>query len=205
MNKEKLIQKFVENNIPINKWDKTELDQLQKLLKKEIKIPHENFKIDDDDNETVFKDWRDYIVKGNFFLGGWINIDFKCEKDNQAVWVVTEIGKPEPKHIEGTKLEKDDDVGAIELDNGIMLEHEILFELLSNMKPKTKIKFLFQRFNKKSPTYNKEGFLTGKEHYCIMESQSFDDRIEMMKNKFKITDKSNVEKKLKEWKRSLFV
>jgi hypothetical protein len=41
--------------------------------------------------------------------------------------------------------------------------------------------------------------------FCILETQSFDDRIEMMKNKFKITDKSNVEKKLKEWKRSLFV
>jgi hypothetical protein len=200
MNKEKLIQKFVENNIPINKWDKKELDQLEKLLKKEIKGPHEYIKFD----TNLTAEW-DHKGNLNFFLGGWINIDFKTEKENQSVWIVTEIGKPEPKHIEGTKLKKDDEVGAIEIDGGYMYEHTILFELLSNMKPKSKIKFLFQRFNKKSPTYNEEGFLTGKQCYCTLETQSFDDRIEMMKNKFKITDELNVEKKLKEWKGSLFV
>ena len=49
---DKLIYKFVESNISIDKWDKTELDLLQKLLKKEIKNPHENFKFDD--NEKAY-------------------------------------------------------------------------------------------------------------------------------------------------------
>ncbi len=38
MNKEKLIQKFVENNIPINKWDKKELTESKQSLQRRTHI-----------------------------------------------------------------------------------------------------------------------------------------------------------------------
>ena len=204
MDKDSLIKKFINTDVKINKWDKKELDLLQSFLKNEIRIPHENLEFND--NDAVFKDWRNYITKENFFLGGWINIDFKIDKNSGGVWTVNKIGKPEPKLVKGTQIKKDDDVGAIELGERYMINHDIIFELLSNMKPKTKIKIYFQRFDKQNPKYNDDGLLIGQEHFCILESQSFDERLEAMKNKFELEfkEEKKSKEKLKEWKKSLF-
>jgi hypothetical protein len=113
MNKEKLIQKFVENNIPINKWDKKELDQLDKLLKKEIKGSHDNFKFGTTNEKTG--EWEYHKSNLNFLSGSWINIDLNLNEENYWVWKVIEICKPKPKHIEGTKLIKGDEIGALEI------------------------------------------------------------------------------------------
>ena len=192
MNKEKLIQKFVENNIPINKWDKKELDQLDKLLKKEIKGSHDDFKFGTTNEKTG--EWKHHKSNLNFLSGSSLNIEFKFKSKPYGPLLVGETYKPEPKLIDGIKLIKGDQIGALEIDGRYQYGDDAIFQLLSNLKPKSKIKIFFQRLK------------TGVDlRFCILETQSFDDRIEMMKNKFKITDKLNVEKKLKEWKGSLFV
>ena len=180
-----LIEKFIETNSSIHEWDKKELNQLSKFVREEIK-------------GKGAEHWGETGI--NFFSGSHVSYDFvlKFEKTNFSVdhSEVVEIYQPQSNITEGT-LVKGDRVGAIEcLTRNLQYGHEEIYSLLSNTIPKSKIRLIYDRFkNKKSTRYE-----------CSLETENFDARIIMIKNKFKsqFNDDKIVISKLKEWKRSLF-
>ena len=189
-----LIEKFIETDSSIQDWDKNELDKLNKFLKKEIIGKHNEFQFGTTNEKT--NDWEYHKSGLNFFLGSSLNIELKFNKEFQLF--VLETFMPEPRLISGLKLEKGDEIVQVELDGRYQYGPDCFFELLSNLKPKTKIKLFFTR--------NRLNSYEDSDKAPIYETQSFDERIEMIKTKFKAKFKDDkiVISKLKEWKRNLF-
>ena len=225
-----LINMFVEDHNVIHSWDEKDILTLDKLIKNEVrgerqeifgldqkpgidlyyysKDPFSNSK---EDNIWVPKDIKKkdlpfWNSRNIYFFESFLNIDF-VEKENVMPVVVSKIYEPQPKLISGTKLFEGAVIEAFYIKE-LGYEYNPINGLgefrqhYKGIKSGTTVEF---RFVKQIAENSEEAI---SDLYCCFETLGFDEKCQMMKNKFYSElgkDIKKAELALKKWKRELFI